>query len=88
MIERSLSKLSPGELKIKQEVEKLTKKLSQLTSELDQLQSKREDSVKPLRSRGLDLSEKLENIRSQLLSIRNVRERSLSLTSLGKKEIH
>ena len=39
--------------------------------------------MKPLRSRGLELSEKLENVKSQLLSARNGRERSLSLTSLG-----
>ena len=37
MIEKSLSKLSPGEQKIKQEVEKLTNKLSNLTSELEQV---------------------------------------------------
>ena len=40
--------------------------------------------MKPLRSRGLELSEKLENVRSQLLSAKNGRERSLSLTSLGE----
>ena len=40
--------------------------------------------MKPLRSRGLDLAEKLETVRSQLLSARNGRERSLSLSSLGQ----
>ena len=101
MIEKSESKLSPGEVRLQQEVERLSRKLSQLTTELDQvgtpphlylthclqLQSKREEELSPLRARGRDLSDKLEAVRSQLVSARGARERSLSLSSLGELKL-
>ena len=39
----------------------------------------------PLRVRGQELTEKLDMVRSQLMSVRNIRERSLSLSSLDIK---
>ena len=37
LIEKSLNKQSPGEVKITQEIDKLTKRLTQLSSELDKV---------------------------------------------------
>jgi len=37
LIERGLSKQGPGEIKVTQEIEKLTKRLTQLNSELDKV---------------------------------------------------
>jgi len=85
LIERGLSKQGPGEIKVTQEIEKLTKRLTQLNSELDKMKLKREEELTPLRMRGEELSGKLELVRNQLQSVRNIRERSLSLSSLDIK---
>ena len=82
LIEKRLSKQSPGELKITQEVEKLSKRLTQLNIDLEKMRLKREDEVTPLRVRGEELTEKLKITRDQLVSVRSVRERSHSLSSL------
>ena len=82
LIEKRLSKQSPGELKITQEVEKLSKRLTQLNIDLEKMRLKREDEVTPLRIRGEELTEKLKITRDQLESVRSVRERSHSLSSL------
>ena len=85
LIEKRLSKQSPGELKITQEVEKLSKRLTQLNIDLDKMRLKREDAVTPLRVRGEEMTEKLKMIRNQLESVRSSRERSLSLSSLDTR---
>ena len=82
LIEKKLGKQSPEELKITQEVEKLSKRLTQLNLDLEKMRLKREDEVTPLRVRGEELEEKLKMTRDQLESVRSVRERSLSLSSL------
>ena len=87
LIEKRLSKQSPGELKITQEVEKLSKRLTQLNIDLDKMRLKREDEVTPLRVRGEEMTEKLKMIRNQLESVRSSRERSLSLSSLDTRNI-
>ena len=87
IIEKRLSKQSPGEMKITQEVEKLSKRLTQLNIDLEKMRLKREDEVTPLRVRGEELTEKLRLTRDQLESVRRVRERSLSLSSLDTRSI-
>ena len=87
IIEKRLSKQSPGEMKITQEVEKLSKRLTQLNIDLEKMRLKREDEVTPLRARGEELTEKLRLTRDQLESVRRVRERSLSLSSLDTRNI-
>ena len=69
LIEKRLSKQSPGEVKITQEVEKLSKRLTQLNIDLDKMRLKREDEVTPLRVRGEEMAEKLKMIRNQLESV-------------------
>ena len=44
LIEKSLSKQGPGEVKITQEIDKLTKRLTQLNSELDKVIKEQYDS--------------------------------------------
>ena len=87
LIEKRLSKQSPGEVKITQEVEKLSKRLTQLNIDLEKMRLKREDEVTPLRVRGEEMAEKLKMIRNQLESVRSIRERSLSLSSLDTRNI-
>ena len=87
LIEKRLRKQSPGEVKITQEVEKLSKRLTQLNIDLEKMRLKREDEVTPLRVRGEEMAEKLKMIRNQLESVRSIRERSLSLSSLYTRNI-
>ena len=49
------------------------------------MKMKREEELTPLRLRGDELSGKLELVRSQLQSVKNIRERSLSMSSLDIK---
>eukprot|EP00090_Calanus_glacialis_P014905 TRINITY_DN2376_c0_g1_i2.p1 TRINITY_DN2376_c0_g1~~TRINITY_DN2376_c0_g1_i2.p1 ORF type:complete len:163 (+),score=68.34 TRINITY_DN2376_c0_g1_i2:75-563(+) len=85
-VETILGKESPAEVKIRVEIEKLTRKLQQLDCELGKVHALREKEVRPLRFRGDDLVAKLETVRSQLASSRTIRERSLSTTSLDMRD--
>ena len=47
------------------------------------VQAKREETVRPLKARGTELLNKLEVVRSQLRCTVELREKSISFSSLG-----
>ena len=53
---------------------------------MTQAHAARESEVRPVRMRGEDLRDKLEIVRTQLVSTRSMRERSMSTTSLDMRD--
>ena len=51
-----------------------------------QVKAKREEDVRPLRLRGMEMTDKLDMVRYQLASTRTMRERSMSTSSLDTRD--
>ena len=51
-----------------------------------QVKCTKEEKVRPIKQRGEDLNNKLDLVRSQLVATRNMRERTLSVSSIDSEK--